>query len=299
MLKSMLLSSSRPFYAPPDDTAAGGGADDETVAGGAGDDTVAAGEGDDTVAAGDGDDTLEAGAGDDTVAGGEGDDTVAAGAKEDWRDKQIRKMTARQRQAERERDEARAEAETTRKLLERRGGGAADTTAGGAGDDTVAAGLSEEEVDKRAEAKVLKNQYDKDCNEAAQNGKKLYGKTWDGAMENLKTLGGFDFDTMQGILATDNPSAVLHELGSKPEEYQRIMELPPAKRLAEMVKIALPKAKVPKGVSQAAAPVAAVRGRAPADTELKDSLSDEEWATRRRAQRAARFQQRNGGTRVA
>lgn len=98
---------------------------------------------------------------------------------------------------------------------------------------------------------------------AVAKGKEQHGPKWDAAIDNLRTLGGFDQDTLVGILATDDPAKVLFELGAAPPDggepaYLRVMALPPAKRLNELAKIAMkeaPAAPKKKEISEASAPI--------------------------------------------
>ena len=103
-------------------------------------------------------------------------------------------------------------------------------------------------------------------------------------------LGGFDQDTMNGILASDDPAKALYELGKNPDQYHRIMELPVPRRIIEIGKIAM-QAASPKKVSEAPAPVTPVGGRAaPAATTLDDKMDDDKWFQTRRAQRRAKWE---------
>jgi len=151
-----------------------------------------------------------------------------------------------------------------------------------------------DEVDKRAQQIVANQRYVEDCNKTAQKGEQVYGESWKEAVSNLEMLGGFDQDTMNGVLATDDPAKVLFELGKNPDQYRRIMELQPAKRIIEMGKIAMQPTQVKK-VSEAPAPVNPLGGRAaPAKATLTDELDDDKWFKIRREQRRAKWEQANG-----
>lgn len=208
-------------------------------------------------------------------------------AKPEWWKKELGKKHAQIKDAERKLAEKDAQIEALRVIAERQP--AVD------GEPVVtqpraAPVESQDIVERRVRAQI---QYDDDCNKAAQNGEKEYGAEWRGAIENLQTLGGFDPETMTGVLATDNPAKVLYELGKNPENYQRIMELPPAKRIIEMGKLAMAPVTAKK-VSDAPAPVAAVGGRAaPAAVTLNDKMSDDEWYAAAQAQRRAKWEANN------
>ena len=149
-----------------------------------------------------------------------------------------------------------------------------------------------DEVDKRAKELLAQQRYVEDCNKTAQSGEKVYGESWKDAVSNLEILGGFDQQTMNGVLATDDPAKVLYELGRNPDNYHRIMELSPEKRIIEMSKLAMQPST--KKVSEAPAPVSTVGGRAaPAPTTLNDNLDDDKWFQIRRAQRRAKWEANN------
>lgn len=157
------------------------------------------------------------------------------------------------------------------------------------------AGFTAEDVKREAARQRAQERFDEEANKADATGKERYKAGWDKATETLKNLGGFDPDTMNGILATDDPAQVLYTLGTQPEQYQRIMDLPPHKRLAEMVKMAMPKPKASQRPSGAAPPQEPVRARNQGDqTSLSDELTDEEWYRRRDKQRAERRAARQG-----
>lgn len=150
-----------------------------------------------------------------------------------------------------------------------------------------------DEVDKRAKEMLAQQRYVEDCNKTAQSGEKTYGATWKDAVQNLELLGGFDQDTMNGILASDDPAKALYELGRNPEHYHRIMELPLHRRIIEIGKISM-QPLTPKKVSEAPPPVNPIGGRAaPAASTLSDDLPDEKWFAMRRAQRRAKWEANN------
>lgn len=152
------------------------------------------------------------------------------------------------------------------------------------------------ESDVKAAAEQLRNQekFNEACVAAEAKGKEVYKDEFEKSVENIRLLGGFDPETMVGILATDDPSKVLYELGKNPNEYHRIMELPPANRIAEMTKMAMTAAPKPK-LSEAPDPVDTVGGRGGAPlSELRDDLSDDEWNAIRDKQERERWLKKTG-----
>ncbi len=150
---------------------------------------------------------------------------------------------------------------------------------------------SQAEVDAAADRKLATQRYNEDCNKAATEGEKAF-PDWKDAVSNLETLGGFDMETMNGILASDNPAKALYELGKNPENYHRIMELSPARRIIEIGKIAMAPVQAKK-VSDAPPPVNPVGGRAApvAATEITDKMDDDTAYAILKARRAKRFEQ--------
>lgn len=118
-------------------------------------------------------------------------------------------------------------------------------------------------VERRAQELTAAGRLEDQLNAAVAKAKELHKEKWDAAYQNLQTLGGFDADTLAAITATDDPSKVLYELGADPAQYQRVMELPPHRRLNEIVKLgqaAAPAAPAPKKISDAPAPIEPITG---------------------------------------
>lgn len=199
--------------------------------------------------------------------------------KPDWRDKELNRKHAKLKTTEQERDAERvknaeiaAENERLRQLVE-----AANRRAPVAGEAERPAAVAErvapvapakpaQSDDERIAAKaaqiVAQQTAEQQMDAAVAKGKADFGAKWDASIENLRSLGGFDQDTLMGILATDDPAKVLYELGHDPGDgnepaYIRVMQLPPAKRLNELAKIALKTSNAPpaKKISDAAPPV--------------------------------------------
>lgn len=281
LLRNFLLRGVSPVFAPPGDD----GAPDPTPPA---DD--AAPPADDAPPAGSGQPSA------DDVAPPAGDDAPPV-LSEDWRDRQIRRQHARLQEEKRQKEELQAELEATRAMLSRTGGAA--PPAGGdqppaapAGDDQSPAGVTQEAVRQEAARMRAQEKFNEDSTKADKDGSKRFGANWTKATDNLRTLGGFDVETMQQVLATDDPAKLLYELGTNPDKYHEIMDLPPYKRFAEMVKLAAAPAPKPaaRKPSDAPPPVDSLRGQNRGDpNDLRDDLTDDEWYARRQRQKAARF----------
>lgn len=83
-----------------------------------------------------------------------------------------------------------------------------------------------------------------------------YAPDWTVAAKNLEQMGGLPQDIMPSIFATDDPAYVVTQLGKNPEKFQEILDLPPNKRTAALVKIGMEKATkpAPKVPAPSAAP---------------------------------------------
>lgn len=234
-------------------------------------------------------------------------DAVAAGddagkpvkPTKDWRDKEIAKKHA---QLQAEKTEAAKLREENKRLRELADAAARRTDAGagvGTGDAGDAGGTQprrqefrtqqefDAAVERAASEKAAQTQLSRDVTAIEERGAKDYGDRWAPTLETLRTLGGFDPDTFGSIMATDDPVRVLYELGSNPENYQRIMELPAAKRQIELVKLSLTTSNK-RTISGAPKPVDAIGARGSTDTAaLSDDLPEDEWRRRRAAQKQA------------
>lgn len=207
--------------------------------------------------------------------------------KEDWRDKELKAKHRKLKEAERALAEKEAEIVARDALL-------AKFNQGKTEEPKL---VSADEVTRKAQELVAHNQYIENCNKAAAKGEETYKEGWKEAVSNLEILGGFDPQTMNGILATDDPAKVLFELGKNPEKYHSITSLPYERRIIEMGKIAM--APATKPVSNAPAPVSPVGGRAaPSKETIRDDMDDDQWFKIRRAQKLAKFKANNPGVRV-
>lgn len=271
---------------------AGDGNDDTGANGGdtGGDDAGADQDGGDTGADGE-----DGAAGDDDDAGAdEDDDPDLAGftpeqrakiqAKIDketrWRDRQLERAHAKRRSAE---EDVRAAAIITAKPGEN---------------------LTQEQIEARARDLAgqmsAQDRYDEAANQTHAKGLKAYGDKWKKALDKLPRLGGVDLADMKEIVETDNPEVVLFTL-TDPDEYERVMSLPPAKRRTEFIKIGLkepPKRKTetkeskrPGDVTPPVKPVGGGRQVAAQQVNLYDpNLQDDAaWYAARNATRRKKF----------
>lgn len=152
-----------------------------------------------------------------------------------------------------------------------------------------------------AEAQRLADdrQFKKDFEGAYQKAADVYGKgKVDAAISRISELGGLDVDHINMMLATEQPEKVLYELGSKPEEFQRIMELPFNRRVAEIVKMGLKTETKAPAVSRAPAPVEPIGGRGGSvDNRYDERASDDDWFREEEKRSAAAWKKKQEGWR--
>lgn len=217
--------------------------------------------------------------------------------KPDWRDRQLAKRN-NQLAAERE-SKARLEAEIAELRAKLEAGSqpaatTATTTTAPATTETTTPQRHQYKteaefnaaVDDAAAKKVQETEFRRQFNQTLDAGKKVYGEHWQTALDRLQAMGDVDGATLMGIMATDDPARVLYTLGTRPEEYERIMGLDGARRIAEFTKMAIAPKVAPKKPSGAPPPVETINTRNSSDpTALNDELSEEEWRARRTAQK--------------
>lgn len=304
-LRSRFLNTTAFFLSPPGEGEGDAAAGDDNNASGAGNGTGDAGgdQGGDNGAEG-GEASGEGSEGQDDGGEGEGggsddDDDPFAGltpeqrakverhvARETtWRDRQINKLHARRRSAEEDVD-------ATRTVLERQNGQQQG--------NNQQQGLTQEDIRREAQKLRTQEDYDNGCNQADSNGRQYYGDKWNTATDRLKKMGGIDVSDMVNILATDNPAVVLYLLSQNPDEYDRIMGLPPARRNTEFVKLGMkspPKKGAPvkedKRPGDAPPPVQQVQGRRAAQVGqvnlYDDKVDDDAWYRARNEARRKKF----------
>lgn len=224
--------------------------------------------------------------------------------KKDWRDREIDRKHAKLQNAEREKAELAAENQRLKELIEaqQRGGTQPAQQQEQTQQRQQAPSYDEAEVNRRAEAmatqQAQQREFEAQCTAVLDKGKEAYGeKEWGEALGTLQKLGGYDSDTLAGILATEDPSRVIFEMASNPDLYHELMDLTPAKRLAKMATMAAaPKPK--KKVSEAPEAIATgetVQGTGGRGGTLRDDMSDDDWYRVRAAQKRKRWEARNGG----
>lgn len=208
---------------------------------------------------------------------------------EDWRDKEIKRKHAKLKESERELERIRKENEDLRQLAQARAEGKEPTEQPA----PRAPAQSQEEVQRAARALRDQERYQEQLQNTNSAGETTYGDKWGKALDKLATFGQVDPADMTAILNTDNPAKVLFELGSNPAEYQRLMDLPPAKRLTEIVKISMKEVPKPApNISKAPPPTESVANRATPEVDLRsEKTSDTDWYAVRQKQKAERFEQ--------
>lgn len=263
-----------------------GSSSQERDGGGAGKTTVL---NEDVGAEDDGGDADGAGQDDDPFAGLTPAQKAAVEKEIAWRDRQIARLHAKKRSAE-------GDAEAALTIAQR-------ATQSGKAPAAGADGKTFTQEDVKREAQVLNAQqaYDDSCVATDVAGKKFYGDKWVSATTKLAKMGGVTVDDMVNILATDNPAVVLHSLSQDPDEYERIMGLPPARRNAAFVKLGL---KEPPKVAEAtqedlrpgdvARPVRPIQGSRNSGSNSRvnlydDKVSDDDWYRERNATRRKKF----------
>ena len=215
---------------------------------------------------------------------------------EDWRAKELRRKHAQIKERDRELERVRKENEDLRAIAEAR----QQPPKEGEEPQPVMPQLRPQNLTQaqiQEAARQLRDQekYQEQIITTNSAGEKAYGKEWGVALSNLATLTDeVDVATMRGIMATDAPEKVLYELGKKPSEYQRIMELAPERRQVEFVKLSLKQDAPKPKPSEAPAPTEPIAARVTPSMELSDKDDDDTWYKKRAAQRAARFKARMG-----
>lgn len=204
-----------------------------------------------------------------------------------WAQQQFNRMYGKQKELERL-------ASTAQELLEAQRRTAGGTSSGDTSSPTPSTStpapqpqrpaLSEADVDARANVKAreiangerLKEQETSMVTKGAQT----YGAKWEGFVGTLRQLGGFDPQSWSQILASDNPHMVLAKLAQDPTLYQRVIDMPDAKRLAEIVKLGIgeaPKSQAPSNAPNPIEPIT-IRGENSGGTDIYDpKLSDDKY----------------------
>lgn len=213
--------------------------------------------------------------------------TEQAEPAEDWRDKEIKRKHAKLKEYERENERIKKERDDALALAQARVDGKEPPAT------TTTPAQSQDEIQRAARALRDQERYQEQLTSTNAAGETEYKDKWGKALDKLATFGTVDAADMTAILNTDNPAKVLFELGSNPAEYQRIMDLPPAKRLTEIVKISMRETPKPKpNISNAPAPTESVANRVNPEVDLASAkTADTDWYAVRQKQKEERFKQ--------
>lgn len=151
-------------------------------------------------------------------------------------------------------------------------------------DAAVAAEATKRENEARA--RESQAEFDAACNTAFDKGVTDHGDDFKTAVQNLQQVGAMNRDLLDLVLATEDASKVLFELGSDPDKAAVIMALPPAKRAVEIAKLSVAPdvVKAPAKLSAAPRPVVPVEGSAKVTGEPSDADDDATWFAKRNAQ---------------
>lgn len=135
------------------------------------------------------------------------------------------------------------------------------------------------EADRRAEAKFQQTTFQNDFASAVASANKAFGKDEvSAAIARISDLGGLDTDHLNLILGTKDPGRVIFKLGSEPEEFQRIMELPFNKRVAEFAEMALKTETPARQPSKTPPPVEPIGGGGGStDNRYSEKVDDAAW----------------------
>jgi hypothetical protein len=214
-------------------------------------------------------------------------ETPAPEPAEDWRDKEIKRKHAKLKEHERETERLRKENDDLRALAQARSEGKEMPAA------MPASQPPQDEIQRAARALRDQERYQEQLQSTNSTGESTYKDQWGKALDKLATFGTIDPADMTAILNTDNPAKVLFEFGTNPAEYQRLMDLPPAKRLTEIVKISMKETPKPKpNISNAPAPTESVGSRVNPEVDMRsEKTSDTDWYAVRQKQKAERFKE--------
>jgi len=139
--------------------------------------------------------------------------------------------------------------------------------------------FTQAEVQAEARRVAAEEAFKRDFNGAYEAGATQFGRAkMDDAIGRISELGGLDYDHLQMVLATDDPAKVLYELGAKPEQFQRIMDLPFNRRVVEFTKMGLKTEAPVRAPSKAPPPVEPLGGTGgTADNRYNDKIDDAAW----------------------
>lgn len=200
---------------------------------------------------------------------------VAGPQSADWRDRRIAQLTAKLREAN-ERAPLPAAAPAAPPV-------------------PAASGLTQADVEVRAQQLAAAQEFDRLCTAVAQDGKVAF-PDFDSRLNQLKRLQNeadpnvaASYNAMiAAAVETGEGAKVIHLLGGDLEEASRIMSMTPMKMAVELTKLSQGAgARSVSAAPRPIVPIPASRGAlneiAPDDKDRADMLSDTEWFARRQA----------------
>lgn len=212
--------------------------------------------------------------------------------QQDWAIKRINEITAKRYEAERGMESEKklrlAAEDKARELLAQMGKAPSA--------EPVKPGLTEEEVERRAQEKATviaqARVFNEACDAVAATGKKEFGDAWQTDLNNLALVGALGKDVpttfLETVIELKNSHKVLHHLAGNMEEAARIAKLPPQRMALEMARIEAqintPPAPPPApAISNAPMPVIPIGGQAkvtPGNLDDPNLAADDWYALR-------------------
>ena len=159
----------------------------------------------------------------------------------DWRDKQIDRQHRRLKEEQDRVAALAAENEQMRQMLEARQRQAPDGATSPSTPSSAPAPAPQTAPSAGQGDPVAVARFQLEVEQIGQRLTTEYGNDWPEVSKRFEQMGGMAPQVMQSILATDDPAYVIIQLGKKPERYQEILDLPPAKQTAALIKIGLEK----------------------------------------------------------
>lgn len=199
----------------------------------------------------------------------------------EWVQRRFAEMTKARHDAQRVADEATAQAETYRRLLEasQRGEQAEPTQ-----QPAVKAPVNDEErIQQAAQRLNAEQSFNTRCNSVFEAGKaELPG--FEDAVKNLGMV-GVSQAFLADVVALDDAHKVLHALGSNPDEALRILSLSPLQQGRELERIASKApARVTKPVSSAPEPISSRVDTGTSKGKSLETMSMDEFMAARNSQ---------------
>jgi len=138
------------------------------------------------------------------------------------------------------------------------------------------------EVERAAAQLVEAQSFNSACDAIADFGAEKF-PDFDTALTNFRMLGGPPQPFLEALtaLGKEDGARVFHDLGTNPDEAERIIRMSPARMGIELAKLAAKPAKVP-AVSKAPPPITPIRaGRVTTDAEPTDDAEWRAWFTKK------------------